>query len=112
MRLCLIALLAPLLSACVTSPVSTAQRPGTHPVRFAPSASSYPPLSPVLANAQKTFGLTRAQRLEAQFLHQDDQESAGDLWSRIRGGFQMPDLENDLVQKWLSRYASHPDDVK
>src|SRR5260363_311423 len=48
---------------------------------------------------------------EAQFLNQDDQESAGDLWSRIRGGFQMPDLENDLVQKWLSRYASHPDDV-
>src|SRR5260364_39575 len=65
----------------------------------------------LLANAQKPFGLTRAQRLEAQFLNQDDQESAGDLWSRIRGGFQMPDLENDLVQKWLSRYASHPDDV-
>jgi membrane-bound lytic murein transglycosylase D len=32
-----------------------------------------------------------------------------DLWQRVRQGFAMPDLENDLVRKQMAYYASRPD---
>jgi membrane-bound lytic murein transglycosylase D len=31
-----------------------------------------------------------------------------DLWQRVRKGFAMPDLDNDLVRKWEQWYASRP----
>lgn len=34
-----------------------------------------------------------------------------DLWDRIRAGFAMPDLEDDLVGKWEKYYADRPDYV-
>ena len=36
-------------------------------------------------------------------------EPPRDLWSRIRGGFAMPDLDNDLVHQQEQWYASRPD---
>jgi membrane-bound lytic murein transglycosylase D len=35
-----------------------------------------------------------------------------DLWVRVRGGFAMPDLDNDLVRKWEQWYATRPDYVE
>ena len=32
----------------------------------------------------------------------------GDLWQRVRAGFDMPDLDNDLVRKWEQWYARDP----
>lgn len=32
----------------------------------------------------------------------------GDLWERVRGGFNMPDLDSDLVRKWEQWYARDP----
>jgi membrane-bound lytic murein transglycosylase D len=36
---------------------------------------------------------------------------AEDLWTRIRRGFVMPDLDDDLVTKWEQWYSSRPDYV-
>ena len=35
-----------------------------------------------------------------------------DMWDRIRRGFKMPDLENDLVQDQVQWYSSRPDYVQ
>ena len=32
----------------------------------------------------------------------------GDLWERVRGGFNMADLDSDLVRKWEQWYARDP----
>ncbi|MGL6112459.1 MAG: transglycosylase SLT domain-containing protein [Rubrivivax sp.] len=42
----------------------------------------------------------------------DDASVHTDLWARVRSGFAMPDLDNDLVLKWQQWYASRPDYVK
>ncbi|MDR0528551.1 MAG: LysM peptidoglycan-binding domain-containing protein [Zoogloeaceae bacterium] len=34
---------------------------------------------------------------------------APDLWARIRKGFAMPDLQNDLVARYQRQYMSHPE---
>lgn len=41
----------------------------------------------------------------------DDLSVHTDLWARVRSGFAMPELENDLVIKWQQWYASRPDYV-
>ncbi len=42
----------------------------------------------------------------------DDTSVNTDLWVRVRGGFAMIDLDNDLVLKWQQWYASRPDYVQ
>lgn len=39
-------------------------------------------------------------------------EATGDLWVRIRKGFAMPDLEQDLVQNQEQWYATRPDYIQ
>ncbi len=39
-------------------------------------------------------------------------EGSSDLWQRIRQGFQMPDLNNDLVQAQIAWYAARPEYVQ
>ena len=39
-------------------------------------------------------------------------EATGDLWQRIRNGFAMPDLQQDLVQDREQWYASRPDYIQ
>jgi membrane-bound lytic murein transglycosylase D len=42
----------------------------------------------------------------------DDLSVHTDLWARVRSGFAIPDLDNDLVLKWQQWYATRPDYVK
>ncbi len=42
----------------------------------------------------------------------DDSTARTDLWVRVRTGFAMPDLDNNLVLKWQQYYASRPDYVQ
>jgi membrane-bound lytic murein transglycosylase D len=35
-----------------------------------------------------------------------------DLWQRLRGGYAIPDLDNDLVRRWERYYAQRPDYVR
>ena len=39
-------------------------------------------------------------------------EATGDLWMRIRGGFGMPDLDQDLVRDQEQWYSSRPDYIQ
>ena len=41
-----------------------------------------------------------------------DKAATVDLWSRVRSGFQMPDLETDLVRNREQWYATRPDYVQ
>jgi membrane-bound lytic murein transglycosylase D len=45
-------------------------------------------------------------------LDPEDDASHGDLWARVREGFVMPTLDNDLVRKWEQYYAQRPDYVQ
>ncbi|MBS0448460.1 MAG: transglycosylase SLT domain-containing protein [Proteobacteria bacterium] len=42
----------------------------------------------------------------------DDQSAQTDLWARVRKGFAMPDLDNDLVHVHEQWYATRPDYVQ
>ncbi|HMO47211.1 MAG TPA: transglycosylase SLT domain-containing protein [Rubrivivax sp.] len=42
----------------------------------------------------------------------DDTSVNTDLWVRVRNGFVLADLDNDLVLKWQQWYASRPDYVQ
>jgi membrane-bound lytic murein transglycosylase D len=44
-------------------------------------------------------------------LNLDDRSAQVDLWVRVRRGFAMPDLDNDLVRKSEQWYAQRPDYV-
>lgn len=35
-----------------------------------------------------------------------------DMWDRIRRGFAIPNLQDDVTDRWTSYYASHPESVK
>jgi membrane-bound lytic murein transglycosylase D len=41
-----------------------------------------------------------------------DDAARGDLWARVRAGFAMPDLDNELVRKWEQYYSQRPDYVQ
>ncbi|MDB5961447.1 MAG: lytic transglycosylase, partial [Massilia sp.] len=64
-----------------------------------PSAPAYTPGSARLA-----------QQAAASALKADDFKEA-DLWGRIRTGYAIPDLNNDLVAKHVAAYAAHPDSL-
>jgi len=42
----------------------------------------------------------------------DDRSAQNDLWERVRRGFAMPDLDNDLVRNREQWYATRPDYVE
>ncbi|WP_460873529.1 transglycosylase SLT domain-containing protein [Paralcaligenes ginsengisoli] len=35
-----------------------------------------------------------------------------DMWDRIRRGFAIPNLNNDLTQQWTDYYAAHPESIQ
>jgi membrane-bound lytic murein transglycosylase D len=41
-----------------------------------------------------------------------DDAARSDLWQRVRDGFAMADLDNDLVRTWEQWYASRPEYVE
>ena len=45
-------------------------------------------------------------------LNLDDRSAQTDLWARVRQGFAMPDLDNDLVHNREQWYATRPDYVQ
>ena len=97
--------LALVLGGCATPPATTPNAPPTESAALPPSTSAGTPKSttnpaasptedrPVLLKPNSTIGLTPPT----------------DVWERIRRGFAMPDLENDLVRNREQWYASRPD---
>ena len=101
--LVLTAMLTTLLAACATAP-----QPDPKPVAFKPPVLNTPPI----AAAPLDFaGSIQAPLVRTRLDPQDD-AARTDLWQRVRTGFAMADLDNELVRKWESWYAARPDYVQ
>src|ERR1700744_5998412 len=101
MRLIFCALVALLLSACASAPdtaglasapISTIQK---SPAKNLPAA---------LASTDSPINVDNSS--VAALVQPDD------IWSRIRKGFQLQDLDGDLVQAQVDWYSSRPDYVQ
>jgi membrane-bound lytic murein transglycosylase D len=106
------ALLA-LITGCATvAPEPQALPPGATP---APQAAPVtPPEAPPAAKAtlQAAPAAPRDDPIPRARLDPLDDAAPGDLWQRVRDGFAMPDLDNELVRKWEQFYAQRPDYVQ
>jgi membrane-bound lytic murein transglycosylase D len=121
----LVGVAAALLQACATPPApqDTAQeetpQPQAEPLPVpAPQAQSAPPPPPApagtgLLDAAKLPPFDGEKREVKEPLRGvttiDRTAPADDLWQRIRQGFAMPDLDNDLVRDKITYYAARPD---
>ena len=103
MRLILTALLTLLLAACATQGTQTSGNAAGANA----TANSQFEVDPALrkATADQTIDLDH-NSVDALAKGQ------GDLWGRIRNGFQLTDLDGDLVQTQLTWYTSRPDYVQ
>ncbi|KAG0193141.1 hypothetical protein DFQ28_006146 [Apophysomyces sp. BC1034] len=110
MRLILSALFTLLLAACASSGTNTAQ--SFQPPFSARSTSQNPQLvggDPI----QKHAALSSSKRtIDVDHGSVQDLQGVDDLWSRIRAGFQIPDLQSGLVDMQTNWYAQRPDYVK
>ena len=87
-------------------PVSTAPSPS--PVTPAPetTAAATPSLSAPASELQRVEADPAGGRLVTQVA------PIPDLWQRIRAGYGMPDLDNDLVRAQERWYATRPDYIQ
>ena len=104
------------LAGCAVAPVAA---PVTAPVMAAPAAPPAPnaqvaaspapdPATLVAERAPSDAEPARAVGSRSRLDPAEDAERA-DLWQRIRDGYAMPDLDNDLVRRWEQFYARQPD---
>jgi membrane-bound lytic murein transglycosylase D len=99
MRLIFCALVALLLSACASAP-------DTAGLASAPiSTIQKSPKNQAIALASTETPINVDHTSVDTLLQPDD------IWSRIRKGFQMPDLDGDLVQTQVDWYSQRPDYV-
>jgi membrane-bound lytic murein transglycosylase D len=84
---------SPNLSASPSPSSAAASLP---PLRAMPSTMPLKPISVAELSSEGVFGL----------------EPPPDLWQRIRSGFAMPELENDLVKQHEQWYLSRPDYIQ
>ena len=113
-------LAASLGQACASAPPAPPAEPGIAPpeaapqaesaaVEPAPAAAAKPgpraeiKLAPLEGPAHEVSEPLRGVRLVDRTAPPDD------LWQRVRGGFAMPDLENEQVRKQTAYYAARPD---
>ncbi|HYE70045.1 MAG TPA: transglycosylase SLT domain-containing protein [Aquabacterium sp.] len=115
-RLTVPALAALLLSACATAPAP--QPPAPPPVVAAPPepapapapAPEPEPPAPVAATVPEPVAI---DPLRPQVrIDPNDAAALADLWSRVRDGFAMDNLDGELVRKWELWYSSRPDYVQ
>lgn len=110
-----------LLGGCATPPepppppapaVAVAAEPARNPEppAAAPDPGPPPPVAP--APAAEPEATPPADRIPRARLDPLEDGTRGDLWARVRAGFAMPDLDNELVRKWEQYYAQRPDYVQ
>ncbi|HEY4037652.1 MAG TPA: transglycosylase SLT domain-containing protein [Burkholderiaceae bacterium] len=80
------------------SPAPQARTPATRPAPAAAQAPASAPATPAAARAASEDQAAQAAAI-----------AAGDLWERIRKGFQMPDLTNKKAVVSTRWYAGQPD---
>jgi membrane-bound lytic murein transglycosylase D len=95
------------LSAAVTA---WAQTNTPEPVE--PAASAVPPAEAASAPVQDNTPVAEAlvdPVNPAAKVNLDDRAAHQDLWQRMRGGFTVPDLNDEYVLKWEQYYGGKPD---
>lgn len=119
-RLALAMLGAALLSACATAPAPQPAPPESSATTPAPAATAALP-APSAASAAVVAAAPAAPAPEPVAIDPlrpqvridpSDESARTDLWSRVRQGFAMSDLDNELVRKWEQWYAGRPDYVQ
>src|SRR5450432_269852 len=120
--LCWLALPILLLVGCASAPSSNSA-PGDAPGPSTPAATAEPEVAPTPAAAPSVAAAaSQADEVVAApvpvdplrpdvHLDLDDRTARVDLWDRLRRGFAMPDLDNDLVRDRERWYALRPDYV-
>jgi membrane-bound lytic murein transglycosylase D len=114
------AALTALLAACASPPASTptsppASQPAPGEFRLVePRAAAGPPAAreqPLDATRLPPFDGERREVREplSGLATLDRTVQPDDLWQRIRNGFAMPNLDNDLVRERTAWYAARPD---
>lgn len=116
----LLALLSVIFTGCASTPPSSTPPSSTaHPVAppIASSTDTRPPetQSPGGTPATTDRGITIAAQTDSTTSASDDTATAvptTDLWHRLRQGFAMPTLDNDLVRSRERWYVSQPDYIE
>lgn len=99
-------------SAPAAAPVAAVPAPVAVPASAATLAAT-PPIAPKAAASAADPDAppsTTPERIAATTEEEDTAQRA-DLWARVRQGFAMPELDNELVRKWEQYYAGKPDYV-
>jgi membrane-bound lytic murein transglycosylase D len=114
LRTGLLAALVVLITGCATV-APPAETPA--PVIETPPPPAVAPAAAVAAPAPATAAASqpapaRAEPQARGRLDPLDDAARGDLWARVRAGYAMPDLDNELVRKWEQYYAQRPDYVQ
>jgi len=105
---------APVADAAPTSVVAApvaapAPAPAAEPPAAAVTSAVTRPVA-VEDNTGASSARPRPEGLRGQFGAEKVVDTARtDLWERVRAGFAMPDLDNDLVRKWERYYATRPE---
>ena len=93
------------------SPLAVAAQAEVPPI--AKPAITPPAAAPDTLQADGQAYLFALDPLRPSVIVTEDEASAhADLWSRVRSGFAMSDLDNELVLKWQQWYATRPDYVQ
>jgi membrane-bound lytic murein transglycosylase D len=107
-------LLASVVAGCATSVPTSQTQPTQPPVVITPlgeapaaTAQTITPPVPVPANSAPQAAIERPVELKPKAVIGLQEQT--DIWDRIRRGFAMPDLDNDLVRNREQWYASRPD---
>ncbi|MCE4553416.1 transglycosylase SLT domain-containing protein [Pelomonas sp. P8] len=109
-------LLAALLTACATTAPPQAEAPSAAPPPApTPTAEATPAPEPA-TDAAPVVRTMAAELLEdnlrpGEKIDLDAPDVNADLWARLRGGFQLQDLDDDWVRKAEAWYSARPDYV-
>jgi len=95
-----------LVVACATPPAPPLEPVASPPPQVITAAEPPPPVfEPIKPKAPELFAAAAVADLEPIPV------PVGDLWDRIVAGYEIPDIEGPLVEKWEQWYASRPDYV-
>ncbi|MFT3821366.1 MAG: transglycosylase SLT domain-containing protein [Rubrivivax sp.] len=111
LRIAALLALATLIAGCATAPPPAPDPTPPPPAPAAapePAALPAPAPEPVVEEAPQP----RPEAGPRARLDPQDDAQRGDLWARVRAGFAMPELDNELVSKWEQYYAQRPDYVQ
>jgi membrane-bound lytic murein transglycosylase D len=97
------------LGACATAPSTTTELPAKAAQTKAPTTPEPGKVAPTEATPEKTTALVDESVMGLKPRSQLTLTPPKDIWERIRRGFAMPDLDNDLVRNREQWYSGRPD---